>query len=251
MLFSIGDPVVIPTTRLIRKRSPIICKQGDQAAHLLGLNIMKELFNFYATKRHVSIDDNVIDRLIVIINDKSNFACESPEENLNDKYTEAEILDLLFNGTRTYEQMSMPAKEMFLLLRQLLADLLHEMPDSGELRLIRDEVEDGVFPLHNNASLILDRHYDDSNTLSFKCPDLDDGERLSTDVLVGMKLVDARLFIKNHRVYSPNEPRYRVTQIQDPRKQSTKDIRRSCGRVRIHVKIDTNEVITHIARQVG
>lgn len=242
MLLSIGDPVVIPTTRLIRKRSPIVCKPGDQAAHLMGLNLAKELFNFYATKRDISIDESVLESLIRIINDENNFACETPAENEADKYTEAEILDLLFHGTRRYEEMSVAAKEMFLRLRQLLADLLQASVDSNELRLIRDEIEKGEYPLLTNTTTKLSlSSFDDCDDV------LDDGKRILTDVLIGMKLEEARLFIKTHRVYHKRRPGYRVTQIQDPRKQQTKDIRVHCGGiVRLHVTIDTNEVITEI-----
>lgn len=149
---SLDGPVLITTTREIRKRSPIHCRHGDQGAHLLGLNLIKQLLNFYSTERDIVVSEQVIEQLITDINDKSNFACETPEENTEDKYVEEEVLGLLFNGTIRYSEMVRPAKVMFARLRQLLQTMIDHLGSSNseELRLIRGEIEEGVFPLRKS-----------------------------------------------------------------------------------------------------
>ena len=146
---TLSGPVLINTTREIRKRSPIKCRIGDQGAHLLGLNLLKILFNFYSQERDVVVSDAVIAQLKEDINRKANFACETPEENTNDKETEEEVLALLLHGTLRYRELSRPSKVMFARLRQLLLDInIHMTPVRDEsLEMIRQEIEEGVFPL--------------------------------------------------------------------------------------------------------
>lgn len=146
---TLSGPVLITTTRHIRKRSPLRCRGGDQGAHVVGLNLIKQLLNFYSTERDIVVGDAVITQLKEDINRASNFACETPEENTEDKYTEEEVLAVLFHGTLRYHQMVRPAKVMYALLRQLLQDISDNMaPNRDEsFELIRRELEEAVFPL--------------------------------------------------------------------------------------------------------
>lgn len=138
---------LIRTTRLIRKRSPIKCHKGDEAAHLVGLSLAKELFNYYAEERNMAINETELEELILDINDKSNFACETKQENIDDKGTEAEVLDMLFQGHLTYNDMSSGAQLMFDRLKALLIEMSHRRPESKRFAKISREITSGEFPL--------------------------------------------------------------------------------------------------------
>lgn len=145
---------VIPSTRLIRKSSPIVCRKGDQGAHIVGLNLAKKIFNYYSKERNIVIDQDVIDQLIIDINDKDNFACETVEENTEDKYTEADVLDMLMEGRIHYKDLSIKARTMFNKLRILLYDMIEHLNHNNKndsakvINMILDELNDeDSFPL--------------------------------------------------------------------------------------------------------
>lgn len=144
----LDGPILITTTRNIRKKKPIRCNKGDEAAHLVGLNLAKLLFNYYSTERDVVISEIVISQLIKDINDESNLACETKEANTDDKYTEQELKDLLFHGSLAYKEMSQAAKTMLERLQYLLGTMLRHLDQpSPELQLIYDEIKGAMFPL--------------------------------------------------------------------------------------------------------
>lgn len=154
-MLSLDGPVLIKTTKTIRKRSPIVCPVGDQGAHLVGLNLLKKIVNYYSVERDIVLRDPVIDQLVRDINDKSNFECETPEQNAEDRHVEQEVLNLLFHSKITYEEMSDAAKLMFQRLRELLQTMVINLSSRGEsvteLTLIRDEIDAGQFPLQRHC----------------------------------------------------------------------------------------------------
>jgi hypothetical protein len=143
---------LIKTTRLIRKRSPIKCHKGDQGAHLVGLNLAKELFNYYVEERNMAINEPELEELIRDINDKSNFACETKQENIDDKGTEAEVLDMLFQGHLSYNDMSTDAQLMFNRLKALLDEMSRRRPESKRFAKILRELSSGEFPLPRHCA---------------------------------------------------------------------------------------------------
>ena len=155
-MLSLDGPVLIKTTKTIRKRSPIVCPVGDQAAHLVGLQLLKLILNYYSVERDIVVKGPVIDQLVKDINDKSNFECETVEQNTEDKHIEEEVLNLLFHTDKmSYDEMCDPAKLMFQRLRQLLQTMILHLSSKGEsvneLALIRDEIEVGLFPLQRHC----------------------------------------------------------------------------------------------------
>lgn len=169
-----NGPVLIRTTKEIRKKSPIRCHSGDQGAHLVGLNLAKLLLNYYSTERDIVVPETVIDQLTEDINDKSNFACETDEQNTEDKYTEEEVLDLLFHGSLSYDEMSDDAKLMFARLKQLIQTMMDHLQTKGEsiekLLLIQNEIESGKYPLSRHClSCQLACHFGEETGLRVFC----------------------------------------------------------------------------------
>ena len=149
MSFSFDGPVLITTTKNIRKKSPIKCNEGDQGAHLVGLNLLKHIFNYYSVERDIVVPESVITQLIEDVNDVENFSCETPEENTVDKYTENDLLGFLFHGTKGYNDLNDAAKTMYIRLRQMLQNMINHLHGESitELSLIQGEISGNVFPL--------------------------------------------------------------------------------------------------------
>ena len=145
---------VIKSTREIREKH-VHCPVGEQAAHLVGLNLAKELFNYYARERQMIISKEELALLKHDINKRENIECESVEANTHDKYTEREVLEMLFTGTRTYNDISVEAREMFRRLVNLLKDMLaqstlRETDASIVIEIVR-ELEGREFPLQRHC----------------------------------------------------------------------------------------------------
>ena len=141
-----SNVIPIPSTRGIRKKSPIHCGQGQQAAHEVGLNLVKRLFNYYAKERDIVISDDELALLIVDINERDNLECESVEANIDDKYVEKEVLSMLFDGDETLSELSEKAQLMFRRLLALLHRMQQAMP-SERLNVIIRELEGHHIPL--------------------------------------------------------------------------------------------------------
>lgn len=150
-MLSFNNPRVITTTRNIRKSNPLICLKNEQGGHIVGLNLVKLILNYYSTERDITIDEEVLAQLIEDINDASNFSCISKEQNVEDKYTEEAVIEMIFRGDVAFEELSEPAKNMFILLKKLLRDMIDHLKKRGlskkELKLIAAEIEKGEFPL--------------------------------------------------------------------------------------------------------
>ncbi len=256
----LNGPILITTTKHIRKRPPFKCSEGDQAAHSVGLNLAKLLLNYYSTERDIVVNEDVIAQLITDINDESNLECATKEANTQDKYTEEEVLDLLFHGTKTFDAMSQDAKTMLERLLYLLKIMINHLKlknqHSAELQLIHDEIEKRDFPLSRhclecNIQCLIGPENGFASFCNFSCQvsyfDKSNAV-LSTNVLLGKTLEEGRLFVNENQVFAIEDNRYRVTELGVVERNGIylpafKEIRNRKGRMRLGVSTYNNIIV--------
>ena len=155
------DAAIDYTTEL-RKGIHMPCPESsDQRCHAVGLNLIKQILNYYARVRHVSLTDSELVILKADVNDKSlNIHCCTVEQNIHDKYTEAEVLRHLFKHTPSDRLlMSLDAQTMLDQLIQLLTTVKSDVDGStqqqqqqqqqspGNIALILDDIKHERLPL--------------------------------------------------------------------------------------------------------
>lgn len=140
----------IKSTREIRRTIRTMhCKvKDDQKCHIVGLNLMKEILNYYA-KNAMGISEEEMKQMVIDINKRSNIRCCSPEANTHDKEVERELLDLLIEGTRQYGDLSPESIAMFEALESLLKEMnRHLLPGKSPLfTCLLEHLEKRHFPL--------------------------------------------------------------------------------------------------------
>lgn len=145
-----SDDKVITSTRELRRRiRSVHCDvKDDQKCHIVGLNLMKQLLNYYA-KSTLKITEEELKRMVMDINRKSNIRCCSPEANTHDKKVEREVLDLLIEGTLDYVSLSPEALNMLNALKELLEAMIKRMqPKRAPLfTCLLEHIEKREFPL--------------------------------------------------------------------------------------------------------
>lgn len=111
---------VIPSTRMIRKmpRKMVCSVTGDQRCHILGLNAVKVIFNHYGFQCE-RIDDRALKELVIAVNALDNLHCCSPEQNLQDKYTEELFLTVFLYRRTPYAQLTEEALEMYTMMQRV------------------------------------------------------------------------------------------------------------------------------------
>lgn len=114
---------VIRSTREIRRRPRITCPlSGDQKCHIFGLNAAKVIFNHYGMMCQ-RIDEETLKALIIAINESDNIYCCSAEQNVRDKKTEEDFLDVFIYKTKVYNELSEESKEMYRLLKTVFGKM--------------------------------------------------------------------------------------------------------------------------------
>lgn len=122
---------------------------GDQRCHDTGLNLMKEILNYYTTVRSITLDDEELSVLKHDINDPHiNIRCCSFADNVRDKYTEKEVLRYIFHREPTRaSDMSPVARHMFAQLVAFLETVRSHTRIDGHVALILDDIRGEKFPL--------------------------------------------------------------------------------------------------------
>ena len=154
--------MIIHRTGEIRRKPPIRCAQHNQRCHIVGLNLAKQLLNYYAEKRQVVVSEAELDQWVQDLNLATNFYCCSPERNTLDKYTEAELLHMLLGEEMgpvreqgpwptTLDQLSPEARTMYDALKALIHGIQDHLSAKGRsssvVDSIQEDLETGTLPL--------------------------------------------------------------------------------------------------------
>lgn len=145
----------IDSTKEIRVEHPLgdsfHCKKGYELAHLVGLNLVKQLLNFYSEKRNITITQDELKEVIHDLNSKDNLVCEPKIQNrMYDTAIEKELLNMLFKGNVEYSNLSNDALIMFERLKALFNTI------SNHLRSLNKSSE-------HIDSILKDLNYDTGN----------------------------------------------------------------------------------------
>jgi hypothetical protein len=148
---------LIANTRDIRrKRTALHCQKGEQVAHLVGLNLVKRLFDYYYDEQLIHpLAEDEREMLVETLNEYANLRCESIEENRLDRHVEAELLTLLFKPHGSEANLSAEARLMLERAKALLAELAQTMRERGlgvyNVDVVARELERGQYPLNRQC----------------------------------------------------------------------------------------------------
>lgn len=126
-LYAYCEKELILHTRDIRKKPHEKCGGKLQACHIVGLNLIKQLYNAYGLNCR-KFTAHILAQTIVELNDESNFYCCTVEQNNGDKVTEKEVLEFIFHHTALITE---EAREMYTKLRSLLERVQEKMRKNG------------------------------------------------------------------------------------------------------------------------
>lgn len=155
--------IINSTKELRQKPRHLKCGKGNEAAHLVGLNLLKELFNFYSEKRQINLNNDELMQVIQDANDDMiNMQCETHKMNaVYDKQIEKEVLHYIF-GEKTgvdnntiiiygYNDLSDDAQLLFNRLKSLLIIVIHHLnqsdKDSTDITQILNDLNTKPLPL--------------------------------------------------------------------------------------------------------
>ena len=153
--------IIQSTKELRRKPRHLKCGKGNEAAHLVGLNLLKELFNFYSEKKHINLNSDELMQVIQDANDDMiNLQCETHKMNaVYDKMIENEVLHYIF-GEKTidnvvviygYDDISSDAQLLFNRLKSLLSIIIYHLKqrdkDSNDIDQILNDLNTKPLPL--------------------------------------------------------------------------------------------------------
>lgn len=154
--------MIVRHTEDIRKKPPIRCGLHQQRCHIVGLNLVKQLLNYYAEKRRLIVSETELKQWTRDLDQASNFYCCSPERNTRDKYTEEEVLHMLLGEdmerVRKHgpwpakpDQLSREAREMYEALKALMHVIQNNLSAQGRpspvVSSILEDLESSRLPL--------------------------------------------------------------------------------------------------------
>lgn len=136
---------IMVSTRELRESIDMSCPDTWQRCHIVGLNLMKKILNYYTRIVHLTLSDDEFDTLKNDINNQDiNIRCCSINDNQEDKVIEKEVLSYIFDG---YPLQTDKARQMFHELIQFLSIVKSHTIEHSKINIIFKDLREERFPL--------------------------------------------------------------------------------------------------------